>query len=634
VENIFLSNMELDDALKIYLKRNLPAEGNKEKINTIDSFQRVTSKPVYSLMSSPFYNSSAMDGIATLSSKTYNASEKNHIMLVENEDYVVVDTGDPIPKEFDCVVMVEDLIKVSDNEVKIYKSASPWQHIRTLGEDIVENQLIIPSHHSVRAVDIGAMLAGGVNTIEVYSRPRVGIIPTGTEIVEPGSDLRVGDIVEFNSRIFSAQVQEWGGIPVRYGIVRDDREMIKKSILKAVAENDIVLVNAGSSAGREDFTCGIIEELGKVHVHGIAIKPGKPTILGEINGKPVVGIPGYPVSAYVVMENIVKKIVYGFQHRKLEKMKILDAFVSKRIMSSLKYLEFVRVKLGRVDGKLIATPLSRGAGTTMSLVRADGIICVPQSSEGIEAGTMVEVQLIKTEEEVGNTLVSIGSHDVIMDVAADLMSLREKQYVLSSSHVGSMGGLLALKNGETHIAPIHLLDEDTGEYNVSYLKKYVKNQDMSLIKGVKRIQGLMVQKGNPKNIKSLEDIAKSRASFVNRQRGSGTRLLLDYNMRKLGIDPADISGYEREEFTHLKVAAAVAAGDADCGLGVYSAAVLMNLDFIPLCHEEYDLAVPTKFLQDDKVKEFIEVIKSEGFKDELEKLGGYEYEDIGRIVKV
>jgi putative molybdopterin biosynthesis protein len=634
VENIFLSNMELDDALKIYLKRNLPAEGNKEKINTIDSFQRVTSKPVYSLMSSPFYNSSAMDGIATLSSKTYNASEKNHIMLVENEDYVVVDTGDPIPKEFDCVVMVEDLIKVSDNEVKIYKSASPWQHIRTLGEDIVENQLIIPSHHSVRSVDIGAMLAGGVNTIEVYSRPRVGIIPTGTEIVEPGSDLRVGDIVEFNSRIFSAQVQEWGGIPVRYGIVRDDREMIKKSILKAVAENDIVLVNAGSSAGREDFTCGIIEELGKVHVHGIAIKPGKPTILGEINGKPVVGIPGYPVSAYVVMENIVKKIVYGFQHRKLEKMKILDAFVSKRIMSSLKYLEFVRVKLGRVDGKLIATPLSRGAGTTMSLVRADGIICVPQSSEGIEAGTMVEVQLIKTEEEVGNTLVSIGSHDVIMDVAADLMSLREKQYVLSSSHVGSMGGLLALKNGETHIAPIHLLDEDTGEYNVSYLKKYVKNQDMSLIKCVKRIQGLMVQKGNPKNIKSLEDIAKSRASFVNRQRGSGTRLLLDYNMRKLGIDPADISGYEREEFTHLKVAAAVAAGDADCGLGVYSAAVLMKLDFIPLCHEEYDLAVPTKFLQDDKVREFIEVIKSEGFKDELEKLGGYEYEDIGRIVKV
>ncbi|HEY5576323.1 MAG TPA: molybdopterin biosynthesis protein [Clostridiaceae bacterium] len=634
MENIYLSNMELDDALKLYLKNNLPSEGNKEKINTIDSFLRVTSMPVYSLMSSPFYNSSAMDGIATLSSRTFNASEKNQITLVENEDYVVVDTGDPIPKQFDCVVMVEDLIKVSDHEVKIYKSASPWQHIRTLGEDIVENQLIIPSNHPVRSVDIGAMLAGGVNTIEVYRRTSVGIIPTGTEIVEPGSDLKIGDIVEFNSRIFSAQIQEWGGIPVRYGIVRDDRDKIKESILKAVAENDIVLVNAGSSAGREDFTCSIIEELGKVFVHGIAIKPGKPTILGEINGKPVVGIPGFPVSAYVVMENIVKKIVYGFQHRKLEKTKTSEAFVSKRIMSSLKYLEFVRVKLGRVDDKLIATPLSRGAGTTMSLVRADGIICVPQSSEGIEAGTKVEVQLIRSEEEVNNTLVSIGSHDVIMDVAADLMSLREKQYVLSSSHVGSMGGILALKNGETHIAPIHLLDEVTGKYNVSYIRRYIKDKDISLIKCVKRIQGLMVKKGNPMNIRSLEDLAKSSARFVNRQRGSGTRLLLDYNMKKLAIDPADISGYEREEFTHLKVAAAVAAGDADCGLGVYSAAVLMDLDFIPLCHEEYDLAVPTKFLQDDKVKEFIEVIKGDKFISELERLGGYEYDDIGRIITV
>ncbi|HSN58452.1 MAG TPA: molybdopterin biosynthesis protein [Clostridiaceae bacterium] len=634
MENIFLSNMELDDALKLYMKSNLPTEGNKEKISTLDSFQRVTSMPVYSLMSSPFYNSSAMDGIAVLSSRTFDASEKNQITLVEKVDYVVVDTGDPIPRQFDCVVMVEDLIRVSDKEVKIYKSASPWQHIRTLGEDIVENQLIIPSNHVVRSVDIGAMLAGGANTIEVYRRPRVGIIPTGTEIVEPGSELKIGDIVEFNSRIFSAQIQEWGGIPVRYGIVRDDREKIKESILKAVAENDIVLVNAGSSADREDFTSGIIEELGKVHVHGIAIKPGKPTILGEIDGKPVVGIPGYPVSAYVVMENIVKKIVYGFQQRKLEKTKTVEAFVSKRIMSSLKYLEFVRVKLGRVNDKLVATPLSRGAGTTMSLVRADGIICIPQSSEGIEAGTKVAVQLIRSEEEVNNTLVSIGSHDVIMDVAADLMSLREKQYVLSSSHVGSMGGILALRNGETHMAPIHLLDEETGEYNVSYIRRYIKDKDISLIKCVKRIQGLMVKKGNPLGINSLNDIAEVKASFVNRQRGSGTRLLLDYNMKKLKIDPADIPGYDREEFTHLKVAAAVAAGDADCGLGVYSAAVLMDLDFIPLCHEEYDLAVPTNLLQDDKVKEFIEVIRSDKFIGELNRLGGYEYDGIGRIITV
>ena len=634
MQNLYLSNMELEEALKMYVKNVLPKKGSAENIKTSDSFERVTAVPVYSLMSSPFYNSSAMDGIATLSSKTFNASERNQIVLEENKDYVVVDTGDPIPKEFDCVIMVEDLIKISEEKVKIYKSVSPWQYIRTLGEDIVENQLIIPSSHKIRPVDIGAMLAGGVNNIEVFKKPKVGIIPTGTEIVEPGTDLKIGDIVEFNSRIFSAQITEWGGISKRYDIVADDYEKIKNTILKAVEENDIILVNAGSSAGREDFTFNIISELGKVYVHGIAIKPGKPVILGEIKGKPVIGIPGYPVSAYVIMENIVKKIVFNFQKINVKEDKKVQAYVSKRIMSSLKHLEFVRVKLGKVDDKLIATPLDRGAGTTMSLVRADGILEIPQSLEGIEAGTKVVVQLLKAEEDVNNTLVSIGSHDVIMDVAADLMNLREKHYNLSSSHVGSLGGVMALKNGETHIAPIHLLDEETGEYNISYINRYIKDKDVSLIKCVKRIQGLMVKKGNPKNIKELKDISDNKLTFVNRQRGSGTRLLMDYNLKKLKINSSEINGYEREEFNHLKVAAAVAAGDADCGLGVYSAAVLMGLDFIPLCHEEYDIAVLTKFLKEDKVQEFIQVIKSQEFIHQLQKLGGYEFDEIGKIIQI
>lgn len=631
MQNLYLSNMELEDAIDLYLKSIL-ANVSTESIETFDSSERVTSSPVYSLMSSPFYNCSAMDGIATLSSKTFDASDRNQITLTEGLDYIVVDTGDPIPKEFDCVIMVEDLIRLSHNQVRIYKSVPPWQYVRTLGEDITENQLIIPSNHRIRPVDIGAMLAGGVNSVQVYKKPLVGIIPTGTEMVEPGSHLKVGDIIEFNSRVFSAQIQQWGGTPKRYEIIRDDYEKIKETILKAVSENDIVLVNAGSSAGREDFTSSIISEIGKIYVHGVAIKPGKPVILGEVQGKPVIGIPGYPVSAYIIMENIVKKILYGYQKIKYEGEKLLEAYVSKRVMSSLKYLEFVRVKLGRVGDKLIATPLDRGAGTTMSLVRADGILRIPQSTEGIEAGSKVTVQLLKPESEINNTLVSIGSHDIIMDVAADLMNLREKQYVLSSSHVGSMGGIMALRSGETHIAPIHLLDEGTGEYNVSYLKKYVKDQQVTLIKCVKRIQGLMVKKGNPLNIKGLKDLEGTGIRFVNRQRGSGTRILMDYNMKKLNILPEHINGYEREEYTHLKVAAAVAAGDADCGLGVYSAAVLMGLDFIPLCHEEYDIAVMTKYLEDPRVKEFIEVIKSNKFKQELQRLGGYEYDEIGKII--
>jgi putative molybdopterin biosynthesis protein len=633
-QKVFLSNMELAEAIELYFKKLGAVKNKKEIINTWESRGRVSCSPVFSKISSPFYNCSAMDGIATLSSKTYEASDRSHIELIEGKDYLVVDTGDPVPKEFDCVIMVEDLINTAKGKVTIYKSAAPWQNIRPIGEDIVEAQLIIPSNHTVRPVDIGAMIAGGVNEIEVYKKPLIGIIPTGTEIVEPGTKLKVGDIIEFNSRIFSAMTEEWGGIPRRYNIVKDDYELIKLTVKMAVAECDMVLISAGSSAGREDFTYEIIKELGEVHIHGIAIKPGKPAILGSINEKPVVGIPGYPVSAYFIMENICKRIIKAFLGLDAEEPKYLQAVLSRRIMSSLKYLEFIRVKLGYVGEKLIATPLNRGAGVTMSLVRADGVLEVPQSVEGYEARTKVDVKLLKTEEEIRNTIVCIGSHDPIIDTISDLLHLKSSKYFLSSAHVGSMGGIMALKSEEAHLAPIHLLDMEGGEYNISYIKKYLGNKDISLIKGVNRIQGIMVPKDNPLNIKSLKDIVSRDIRFINRQRGSGTRLFLDFNLKKLNINPKDINGYEREEYTHLGVAAAIAAKDADCGLGVYSAAILMGLNFIPLGNEEYDFAIPKDFLKLDIIKEFIEIIKSSNFKRELDILGGYDYTNIGKIIDI
>jgi len=633
-QEVFLENMDLKDAIKLYFNKLQGIEGEVENVITWDAAGRVSYSPIFAKISSPFYNSSAMDGIATLSSKTHGASDRSHIQLQEEIDYIVVDTGDPIPKEYDCVIMVEDLINVSNGKVAIYKSAAPFQNIRPIGEDIVETQLIIPSKHVIRPVDIGAIIAGGVNEIQVYKRPVVGIIPTGTEMVEPGAELKVGDIIEFNSRVFSAQVKQWGGIPLRFDIVRDDYELIKEVVRKAAEQCDIVLINAGSSAGREDFTCKVIEELGEVCVHGVAIKPGKPVILGSIAGKPVIGIPGFPVSAYFVMENIARKIVHTFIGINTEIEKNIEATLTRRTMSTLKYLEFVRVKLGFVSGKYIATPISRGAGTTMSLVKADGVLEIPQNIEGYEAGTIVKVKLLRSKEEIKNTLVCIGSHDPIVDIASDFFYRKTGKYFLTSAHVGSMGGIMALKTKETHIAPIHLLDMEDGSYNISYLKKYLPDNPMALIKGVKRIQGIIVPKGNPLNIKNLQDIVTKNSRFVNRQRGSGTRLFLDYNLKKLNIDPKDISGYEREEFTHIAVAAVVAAGDADCGLGVYSAAQLMDLDFIALGNEEYDFAVPLEFLDMEIIREFIKVIKTDEFKGELDKLGGYDYKDIGEIIQL
>ncbi|MFA9422224.1 MAG: molybdopterin biosynthesis protein [Sedimentibacter sp.] len=633
MQNVYLSNYELEEALDIYFKKLGSLNSEIETVKTWEANNRVTANAVFAIISSPHYNSSAMDGIAAKSEKTYSASDRNHIVLTEGEDYIVVDTGDPIPREYDCVIMVEDLIKIQDNKFEIYQSAVPWQNIRPLGEDIVENQLIVASKHKIRPVDIGALIAGGINEIEVFKAPRVGIIPTGTEIVEPGTKLKVGDIIDFNSRTFAAQVSEWGGIPRRYDIVKDDYEKIKKAVLKANSENDIVLINAGSSAGREDFTSSVISELGELIIHGVAIKPGKPVMMGVINNKPIIGIPGFPVSAYFVMEKVAKRLILGYEGLEVEEYKVVDANLTRRCMSSLKYLEFVRVKLGYIGGKYVATPLTRGAGATMSLVNADGVLEIDQSIEGIEAGTTVKVRLLNEEDKIKNTLICIGSHDPIIDIASDIMHSRNKKFYLSSTNVGSTGGLMALKTGETHMAPTHLLDMETGEYNVSYLKKYLPNKKIYLVKCVNRIQGFMVKKGNPKNIISFVDIAKDGVKFVNRQRGSGTRLLLDYNLNKLSIDNNKIRGYSREEFTHLAVAAAVEAGDADVGLGVYSAAAMMGLDFIPVCNEEYDLAIPEEFMDMEVIKEFIETIKSDEFKVKLDELGGYEYSDTGRIIE-
>lgn len=630
-QNIYLSNYELEEAINIFFDKISPLKLQRENIKTWDACGRITAEPIFAKISSPHYNSSAMDGIATLSTKTHGASDRNHIELTEGVDYVVVDTGDPIPREFDCVIMVEDLIRVDDKRVKIYKGAISWQNIRPIGEDIVETQLIVPSNHRIRPVDIGSIIAGGVNEIKVYKKPVVGVIPTGTEIVEPGSNLEVGDIIDFNSRVFCAQIGEWGGIPERYDIQRDIYEKIRDTVSRASMECDIILINAGSSAGREDFTSEVIGELGEVFLHGIAIKPGKPVILGQVNGKPIIGIPGFPVSAYFIMENIVKRIIEAHQGIETRERKKALAVLSRRVMSSLKYLEFIRVKLGYVGGRLIATPIGRGAGATMSLVNADGVLEVPQSLEGIEGGSQVEIKLLRDEEDIKNTLVCIGSHDAIIDIIGDLMHRRNRKLYLSSAHVGSMGGIMALKGGETHIAPIHLLHMESGEYNISYLKKYLPNRKMALIKGVSRIQGLLVKKGNPLNILGFEDLTREGIRFVNRQKGSGTRLLLDYNLKKLKINTEDIEGYEREEFTHLGVAAAISSGDGDAGLGVYSAASAMGLDFIPLGNEEYDFAVPEEYLDMEIIRTFLETIRSREFLNELDKLGGYGYSNIGNL---
>ena len=631
--NLYLKTTPVQEAIDIYRSEvEKRVELQYETIPVTESLNRITGKAVYAKYCSPLFNAAAMDGIAVNAAKTEGASEGTPVELVFGKDYQIIDTGDPIHEPYDAVIMAEDLLETEDeNKVKIISPAVPWQHIRPVGEDIVAGEMILPGRHCIRPIDVGVLLSGGIVEIEVVKNPTVAIFPTGTEIIEPGTEPKDGDIIESNSRMFENMAKVQGAEAVRFETIPDDYERIRDAVKEAAEKFDMVIINAGSSAGTEDYTVHVLRELGEVIIHGVSIKPGKPVILAFVNNKPVIGLPGYPVSAYIGFENFVSPVLSYMGGRVEKKNKKVEAVISRRLVSSLKHKEYVRVKVGCVGDKIVAAPLARGAGAAMSLVRADGFCVIPQNSEGCEAGEKLEVELYRELEEIKNTAVVIGSHDLILDVMADMMPNHFPGMYLSSTHVGSMGGLMALKRGEAHIAPIHMLNEETGVYNVSYIEKMF-HEPVALIKGVGRVQGIMVKKGNPLHISSVEDLKKVR--FVNRQRGAGTRMLLDFCLKERGIMPEEIRGYDREAATHMAVATLVAGESADAGLGIRSAALAMKLDFIEVGQEEYDFAVPEKYLELPYIRAFVQILKSEEFHKKLQELGGYTWERAGEIVTV
>ncbi len=484
-------------------------------------------------------------------------------------------------------------------------------------------------------MDMAALLASGHTEVMVRRRPQVTIIPTGTELVRPGSELKKGDIIDFNSTLLAAMAAEAGAEAVAAPIIKDDAALLKETVQEALDRSDVVIVNAGSSAGREDFTASVVARLGSVVVHGVAIKPGKPVVLGLAQGKPVIGIPGYPVSAALTFSLFVKPLLYSLQGRVAPPDETIFAKLGRQVASTLGSEEFLRVKVGDVSDNLIATPVGRGAGALMSLVRADGIVRIPAGSEGIAAGHEVPVALIRDRREIVNTIVCIGSHDNALDLLANQLKKRHPELSLSSAHVGSLGGLVALKRGQAHLAGTHLLDEATGEYNVSYVRKMLPGRTVVLMNLVYRTQGFIVPPGNPKGIRGFDDLTRPAVVFVNRQAGAGTRLLTDLHLKRLGIDPAQVTGYDHEEFTHMAVAAAVLSGAADTGLGVLSAARALGLDFIPVARERYDLAIPQAQYATPPLQSLVAIIRDDGeFRAALTALGGYDVSEMGNVIVV
>jgi putative molybdopterin biosynthesis protein len=620
---VFLRDVPADEALAAWLEAIQGRRLDAVETPLQDALGRVTAAPVWALRSSPAYDAAAMDGIAVRAADTLGATETSARKVPH---FAVVDTGDALPDGFDAVVMREQLHWIEDVP-EVRAAVAPWQHVRTIGEDVSATELLLPEGHRLRPVDLAAAAAAGHTALTVRRAPRVLVIPTGDEVRPLGAEPAPGELIDTNSLMLAAQAREAGCKVESASILPDDADQIAAAVRDGAARADLVIVIAGSSAGRDDYTAAVIERAGQLLVHGVAVKPGHPVVLGVVDGTPVLGAPGYPVSAALTFELFVLPLLAALEGTAPQARPKARARLARRLASSLGSDDWIRVRLGRVGGGLVAAPLPRGAGVLTSLVRADGLLVVPAALEGHDAGEELDVRLLRDLDAVERTIVAIGSHDLVLDLAASLLRARDPAHTLVSGPVGSLGGLVALRDGLCHVAGCHLLDPETGDYTLPWIRRVLPGMEVEVIRLVHREQGLIVARGNPANVEGLQDLARVR--YVNRQRGAGTRVLLDHELGRHGIEPAAVDGYEREEPTHLAVAAAVAAGRADAGLGVMAAARAFELDFVPVAREPFDLVMAPG---EPAVAPLLELLEDADFRAQVEALGGYSTEETGRRV--
>jgi molybdopterin molybdotransferase/putative molybdopterin biosynthesis protein len=609
-----------------------PERVDAVRLGLHEAVGRVTAEPVWATRSSPSFDASAMDGIAVRAEQTVGASESTPVFL-EHDAYVVLDTGDPVPDGFDAVVMREHVHHDDAGRAELRAAVAPYQHVRSIGEDVSAGELLLPTGHRLRAVDVAAAAAAGATDVLVHRAPVVAVLPTGDEIRPVGTDPAPGVILDTNSLMLVAQAEAIGAAAWRGEIVRDEPDAIAAAVRDAAARADLVIVVAGSSAGRDDHTAAVVERLGALAVHGVAVRPGHPVVLGAVDATPVLGAPGYPVSAALTFDIFAAPLLASLEGATPAERPRAGARLARKLASSMGMDDWVRVRLGRVGGDLVATPLPRGAGVLTSLVRADGLLVVPAGLEGHHAGEHVDVALLRGVGEIDRTIVAIGSHDLVLDLAASELRAADPGVTLASSNVGSLGGLVALRDGLCHVAGSHLLDPASGEYTLPYVDRVLGDREVAVVRLVHREQGLIVARGNPLGLEGIDDLARPAVRYVNRQRGAGTRVLLDHELARHDIAPDAITGYAREEHTHLAVAAAVAAGRADAGLGVMAAARAFDLHFVPVTREPYDLVLAVETLDDPVIAPLWELLERPAFHSAVKALGGYETKEMGRRIR-
>ncbi len=564
-----------------------------ETVDPAVAVGRVSARPVMARRSSPAFDAAAMDGIAVDAAATAGAP-----VILSAGAYALVDTGDPLPPGTDAVVRREDVVLGVDATVD--HAVAPYANVRTVGEDVAAGDLLLQPGRRLSPADVAVAASAGETTIVVRRRPIVAILPSGDELVPVGTELGTGEIVETNSLMLGGMVEQAGGVTVRAPIVPDDPDLLTAALEAAAADADLVLLVAGSAKGTDDHTVAAMERVGQVVVQGVAVKPGHPVVLGCMGSTPVIGVPGYPVSAALAFVLFAAPLLAGLGDGLMPERPRAWATARAEIPSTSRSDEWVRVRIGRVGAELVAMPLRRGAGVLSSLARADGVLLVPSGSSGVADGDRVEVELLRPLDAIESALLVTGSTDPLLDLLAAAHDLR-------GDADGSANGAAALTAGRCHLALVADEDIPAGAITLGAWERQL---------------GLIVVRGDPLDIGGgVDALARPEVRIANRQPGSSSRRLLDALLADRSIDPATVTGYDREARSHAAAAAAVAAGLADCALGVSSAGAGQGLDFIPLAAQTLALVASGSPEHDGRIASLGAVLRSAEWRDTIEPLG-------------
>ena len=605
-----------------------------ERVTLAQARTRVLAQDVIAPVDVPGFDRASVDGFAVSSADIEGASPQAALRLVLNREVLTpglapaitllagsatpIATGGMLPRGADAVVMVEHTEPADDGEelaILVRRAVAPGGFVAGTGSDIGRGEIVLRAGTVLGAGEIGMLAAIGVADIAVWHKPRVAIFSTGDEITAPGTDIRPGQVFDSNAAILAATVEELGGEAITLGIVRDDEDEMAAMLARALAVGDMVLLSGGTSKGAGDVAARVVGALRNpgVVVHGVALKPGKPLCLAVTDGTPVAILPGFPTSAIMTFHEFIAPVLRAWAGRAEADKTTVSATLPVRVASEVGRMEYVLVSLVRGEEGLVAYPTGKGSGAVTSFTQADGFFAVPAMTESVASGSAVQVQLIGAARRPAE-LVIIGSHCVGLDFLVG--ELARTGMGVKMLNVGSNGGLAAARRGECDIAPIHLMDGETGLYNTPFL-----TEQMTLLRGYGRMQGVVFRQGDARFAGTLAEamaaiLADPDCVMINRNQGSGTRILID---RLLG--DARPPGHAAQAKSHNAVAAAVAQGRADWGVAIETVARHYGLGFLPMQAEFYDFAVPRTRLDRPPVQIFAALLARADIRNSLNEMG-------------